>query len=239
MTQYPQDYPATSAVRQDDPLTVIEPMPADEPSTADVAKDQASQVKDSATDAAQHVAEVAKEQAGNVADEARAQAKDLLDQTRRELRDQAATQQERIASGLRSLEHELHSMAAASTDHGIGADLAGQAADRAGTVAQWMEGRDPGELLEEVRSFARQRPATFLGIAAVAGLVAGRLGRGLQAGPSESGPDHASPSTEFTSNAGSSGVPGSQPAPYQPAATTLHPDWTSNEPRSRSPHDRP
>ena len=50
------------------------------------------------------------------------------------------------------------------------------------SVASWLENRDPGSLLEEVKSFARQRPGTFLLVAAGAGLLAGRLGRSLQAG---------------------------------------------------------
>jgi hypothetical protein len=190
MSQYSEDYPAAGTLRQDEPMTVVvDPVPAqNEASTADVAKDQATQVKDSAGQAAANVADVAKEQAGNVADEAKAQTKDLLEQGRKELADQASVQAERVASGLRSLEHELHSMATASTEHGIGADLARQAADAAGTAAHWMEGRDPGDLLEEVRSFARQRPGAFLGIAAAAGILTGRLGRGLKEGPTE--PDH-------------------------------------------------
>ena len=49
-------------------------------------------------------------------------------------------------------------------------------------MASWLENRDPGSLLEEVKSFARQRPGTFLLAAAGAGLLAGRLGRSLQAG---------------------------------------------------------
>jgi hypothetical protein len=194
MSQYPQDYPPAATLREDEPVAIVvdrPDQPATEQSTADVAKDQAGQVKDTATDAAHHVAGVAKEQTANVTDEAKNQARDLIDQGRQELIDQTSVQQERVASGLRSLEHELHSMAAASTDHGLGAQLAREAATRAGTAAHWMEGREPGDLLEEVRSFARQRPAAFLGIAAAAGILAGRLGRGLKDGPTEAAPDPA------------------------------------------------
>jgi hypothetical protein len=202
MSQYPEDYPTAGTLRQEEPMTVVlEPKPDDsqgttadnQATTTDVAKEQAAHLRDSAADAAANVADVAKEQAGNVAGEAKAQTKDLLDQGRKELVEQASAQAERVAGGLRSLEHELHSMAAASTEHGIGADLARQAGDAAGTAAHWMAGRDPGDLLEEVRSFARQRPATFLGIAAAAGVLAGRLGRGLKEGPTE--PQTAAPTS--------------------------------------------
>ena len=56
-------------------------------------------------------------------------------------------------------------------------------------MASWLENRDPGSLLDEVKSFARQRPGTFLLAAAGAGLLAGRLGRSLQAGAPDTQPD--------------------------------------------------
>jgi uncharacterized protein YjbJ (UPF0337 family) len=219
MSQAPDEYLAAGTLRQDEPVTVVVEPPAAEaqPSTPDVARDQAAQVKDTATDAAQHVAGVAKEQAGNVAGEAKTQTRNLLDQSRGELLDQASAQQERVASGLRSLEHELHSMAAASSERGIGADLARQAANQAGTVAHWMEGRDPGDLLEEVRSFARQRPAAFLGITAAAGVLAGRLGRGLKDGPTEADID--------TSTSGATGR--TSPLSTAPVAATSSPSLTA------------
>ena len=47
-----------------------------------------------------HVAEVAKGEAGKVAGEAGRQTRNLMDQARSEANDQAAQQQERVASGL-------------------------------------------------------------------------------------------------------------------------------------------
>ena len=47
-------------------------------------------------------------------------------------------------------------------------------------AASWLEQREPADLLDEVRNFARRRPGTFLIGAAVAGLAAGRLTRGLK-----------------------------------------------------------
>ena len=151
--------------------------------TSDVAKEQASELKDSAQEAGQRVAGAAKDQAAGVASEATTQAKDLLTQGRDELRDQAAQQQARVATGLHSLSHELTSMASASSEQGLAADLAREAAQRTDALASWLDGREPGQLLEEVRSFARERPGAFLGIAAAAGALAGRLGRGLKEGP--------------------------------------------------------
>lgn len=95
-------------------------------------------------------------------------------------------QQERLAGGLRSLSSQLSEMADSSSDQGVASDLARQASERARAVAQWLEAREPGSLVEEVKSFARQRPGVFLGIAAGAGLLAGRLTKALAtpSGPS-------------------------------------------------------
>jgi len=152
-----------------------------EPSTADVAKDQAGAVAGTASDAGKRVAGVAGEQAGQVASEASQQVKDLVHQTRGELTEQAATQQKRVAGGLRSLGEELHSMAQNSEQQGPATDLVKQAAERTSTVASWLEDREPRHVVEEVTRFARQRPGAFLAIAAGAGLLVGRLGRGLKA----------------------------------------------------------
>ena len=76
-------------------------------------------------------------------------------------------------------------MAAASDQPGVATDLVRQAAERSSAVASWLDGRDPGSLLTEVKSFARQRPGTFLLLAAGAGVLAGRLSRSLSAGAPE------------------------------------------------------
>jgi len=143
---------------------------------------------------------VAGEQAGQVASEASQQVKDLVHQTRGEFAEQAATQQKRVAGGLRSLGEELHAMAQNSEQRGPATDLVQQAAERTGKVASWLEDREPGNVVEEVTRFARQRPGAFLAIAAGAGLLVGRLGRGLKSAngdSSESGSDrsHGSPDT--------------------------------------------
>ena len=52
-------------------------------------------------------------------------------------------------------------------------------------MASWLENREPGDLLGEVQRFARNKPGTFLLLAAGAGVLAGRLTRGLTAGAPE------------------------------------------------------
>ena len=72
-------------------------------------------------------------------------------------------------------------------------DLVRQAAERSSAVASWLDGRDPGSLLTEVKSFARQRPGTFLLLAAGAGVLAGRLSRSLSAGAPDTAGTSATP----------------------------------------------
>ncbi|WP_426560220.1 hypothetical protein ACPPVT_11165 [Angustibacter sp. McL0619] len=159
---------------------------SDSSSTADVAKDKAGEVKDSAKDAAVSVAGTAKEQAGQVAGEPKTQARDLLSQGRTELNDQARTQQKRAAGSLHALSGQLHEMSARASEPGLAQDLTDQVAGHAATLASWLEDREPGAVLDEVREYARRRPGTFLVLCAGAGVLAGRLGRGLQADASSS-----------------------------------------------------
>ena len=150
-----------------------------------MAKDQAANVAGGAADAGKHVADVAKDQAAQVTAEAGRQVKQLLGQAQSELAAQAQAQQDKLAGGLHSVGDQLKAMANNSDEPGLATDLAHQAAERAHQFAGWLDARDPGSVLNEVRSYARRRPGAFLTIALGAGLVAGRLARGLAADPDE------------------------------------------------------
>src|SRR6478736_3328408 len=149
--------------------------------TMDVAKQQTAEVADTAKQSTAQVAGTVKEQAGQVTEEAKHQAKQLLSQAQSELSDQAASTQQRVSEGLHALADELTGMARNSEQDGVATDLARQAADRARAAAGWLGDRDPGSLLDEVRSFARRKPGTYLALALGAGVLAGRLTRGLTA----------------------------------------------------------
>ena len=152
-------------------------------STTETAKDQARDVAHEGLAGGKHVASVATEQVKEVASEAGHQAKALLDQARSELMDHAASQQNRLAEQLHSLSHQLGSMASTSHQEGLATDLAQQASHQVGTLAHWLSQREPGSLVSEVKDFARSKPGTFLAVAAGIGLVAGRMTRGVKAGP--------------------------------------------------------
>lgn len=196
-SQWPQTTPSASADEYPHTGTVPSGGAAGSASAKETAKDEAAAVAGHAAGQAKSVAGTAKAEAANVAAEAKTSARGLLYQAKSDLTDQAGAQQQKAAEGMRALSSQLNTMADASDKPGVATDLVRQAAERSQSVASWLDNRDPGSLLEEVKSFARQRPGTFLLAAAGAGLIAGRLGRSLQAGapdtqPSPSKPAHVS-----------------------------------------------
>lgn len=206
--------------------TATTPSSQSEGSTTDVAKDQAKSVAGDAKQGGQQVAQTAKEQTQEVASEAKYQAQHLYQQVRGEVGDQAATQHQRAASGLRSLGDELGAMARGqSTQQGVASDLAQQASERVSALASWLEAREPGDVLNEVTSFARRKPGTFLAAAAAVGFLGGRLTRGLAAEASDNEPGATmgtTPTPRATATDFSTGRTGYNPGPATaaPQATT-------------------
>lgn len=181
---------------------------------ADVAKQEGAHVKDEASGAVRDVAGTAKEQAGNVVGDVRDQAQRLGQQTQSQLHDQARTQRDRAVGSLRSVSDDLHSMAdkadeAEETGSGLGAKVSRQGAQYAGQLADYLDGREPGELFDDVRSLARRRPGAFLLGAAIAGVVAGRLSRSAIDVHRDNDSDSGSGSSSYggSSSAGAYDVP--------------------------------
>lgn len=156
-------------------------------STAATAKEEARSVADTATTKAAEVAGTAKSEAATVAREAGTQARELAGEFKSQLQEQSTAQRDRLASTLRSVADELRSMADNGGQNGVASELARQAADRSRSFAEFLEGRDPGSLLDELRSLARRKPGTFLLGAALAGVAAGRLTRGAAKANSSDG----------------------------------------------------
>lgn len=183
--QWPQDRSLTVPPATQNSTAYGSGVSSESPASAsktDTAKEEAAHVAGQAAGAAQNVAGTAKAEAANVASEVKTNAKDLLYQAKSDLTSQAGAQQQKAAEGIRTISSQLRTMAEAPEQQGVAADLVRQAAQRSESVASWLENRDPGSLLDEVKTFARQRPGTFLLLAAGAGVLAGRLGRSLQAG---------------------------------------------------------
>jgi ElaB/YqjD/DUF883 family membrane-anchored ribosome-binding protein len=205
------------------------------------ATQEAGKVAGQAKQGGQQVAQTAKQELGQVTSTVGEQTRSLVGQTRSELTSQAGNQQQRIAEGIRALGGELQSMAEGSQEQGVAVDLARQASERSQAVASWLEDREPGDLLEEVKSYARRHPGTFIAVAAGIGLLAGRLTRGL----TEDGS-----STERATGAGVGGVqpvghgsaPGTAPGTMPPSpvgAADVFADPTYTDPTYTDDVQRP
>ena len=238
MTQQTSGYSASAGSYEDN-------------STKDVAREQAGEVGRTTGAATQRVAGTAAEQAGQVGQEARRQARDLLGQARGQVTEQARNGQQQATDGLRSLAQELHEMADSGEQHGPASDLAKQAADKLGDLAEWLGRREPGDLVQEVRALARRRPGAFLLGAAAAGVLAGRLTRGaVDANRDTSGGDVArwgtpsSPASAVTyppapmEPSGYPAVPppSGYPAAPPPAGSAGEPSWLPPEPGYQPQH---
>lgn len=134
-----------------------------------------------------HLLDEARGEAKAVTHEARRQLSDLLSQARTEISDQASTQQTRLAGGMTSLGGQLVRMADGDTEQNMVSDAVRDLGERAERFGRWLEAHGPDEVMVEVRRFARRRPGTFLAIAAGAGVLAGRLTRGMRDASSSGG----------------------------------------------------
>jgi uncharacterized protein YjbJ (UPF0337 family) len=155
--------------------------------TTDTAKQEAQNVKDTATQATQHVAGTAKQQAGQVAGEAKQSAQQLAEQAKSQVASQVSSQRDRAADSIRSLSQDFRTMAECSQHPGPAATAASRGADLMEQAADYLSQRQPNEMLDDVRDFARRRPGTFLFGAALAGVVVGRLSRGAMSARSNGG----------------------------------------------------
>jgi len=147
--------------------------------TAEHIKDQTKAVGESAASAGRDVMESAKEQGREVAAEAGRQAKDLYGQARTEMTDQARTQQKRAASGLLAVADEAARMADRGGESGPVTRVVRDASGRIAQAGRWLEDREPGQLLDDVKRYARRHPGAFLLAAAALGVVAGRFAKDL------------------------------------------------------------
>jgi hypothetical protein len=197
-------------------------------STSDTpTKEKAQEAASSAADEGRRVAGVAKEEAQNVAGEAAAQARNLVDEAKSQVSDQlgeqSRTQRDRLVGTLQTLSSDLDQMASANTQSGLAGDLVREVAQRARSFGSAIEGREPQELLDDVRRFARRRPGTFLLGALACGVVVGRVARGAKQGASDggsSGPRPLAPTPTGTT-AGSQAMPAAPTTPPAPVGDSL------------------
>ena len=166
----------------------------DGPDSSTDPKERAQQVAGSAAQQSQHVAGVAQEHAKKITGEAKDQVKGLIDDASAQLDEQSRTQKSKLSKALRNFGEDLEHMSApesdsdhAGGDNGSAQALVQQAARQVIDLAGRLDSREPQELLDDVRRFAREKPGTFLLGALLAGVVVGRLSRGAKAVKDEDG----------------------------------------------------
>jgi hypothetical protein len=164
--------------------------------TSPSAQEKAQNTAATAADESKQVAGTAKEEAQNVAAAAKAQASSVLDDATRQVAEQSRAQRDRLVGTLHSFSSDLEQMSGQAEGSGLAADLVRQASERARSLGDHMDGREPVELLDDVRAFARRRPGTFLLGALAAGVVAGRLTRGAKAAKDGSTSSTGLPATD-------------------------------------------
>jgi ElaB/YqjD/DUF883 family membrane-anchored ribosome-binding protein len=148
--------------------------------TAAEAKDQAKGVAQEAKEQAKGVTQEAKGQVRSVAQTAGQQTRGLLSGVGHEVSSEVESQKGRLAQMLRELSDELE-QAAGRTEGADGrvATFAGEAATRTREASSWIESHQARDLVDSVSDFARRRPMLFIAGSAIAGLVVGRLTRGM------------------------------------------------------------
>jgi hypothetical protein len=169
------------------------------------ATQRAQDAKDAAAQQGEQLKQVAAEETKNVASEATEQARNVVDEAKSQLQEQSRTQRDQLVSTLRGFAEDLDKMSSQAPS-GLATDVTRQVARKARDLSGRLSGREPGELLEDLRSYARRNPGKFLLGALAAGLVSGRLARGAKEGMSGSSQ--------------SSGLPSGSTTPLEPSGTT-------------------
>lgn len=200
---------------------------------AGAAQEQAGQLAGTAKEQAANLAGTAKEQAASVVGTATEQAQSVLSDAQNELSSQASAQKERAVSGLRALSSDLASMAENAQQPGLAAQAVSEAAKRSGTFADFLDEREPGHLLDELRHLGRRRTGAFLLGAAVLGFASGRLLKGARA-DNDSEPE--APVDGY--DGGAAAVPGADSAMAQGDAYPVQGVRPTEEfgPLARTPH---
>jgi hypothetical protein len=165
-------------------------------STTGQIKDQTKAVSGSAMHAGGDVVQSAKEQGGHVAAEAGRQARQLYGQARSEVTDQARVQQKRAVDGLYAVADEAARIADQGGESGPVTQAVRQASVQIKRAGGWLENREPGSVLTEVKTYARKHPGVFLVGAALLGVVAGRFAKNAMGGSTDNGTARPSPVSE-------------------------------------------
>ncbi len=91
---------------------------------------------------------------------------------------QVDAQHERLAGGLRTVSTQIRE----GDTSGVVGQILSEASQRLEAVAGHLERTGPQGVVQDLRGYAKRNPSSFLLGAALAGLVSGRLAKGVKAG---------------------------------------------------------
>jgi hypothetical protein len=150
---------------------------------ASQAAQETKQVARTAGEQAGEVTGTAEEQAAEVVSTAKEQGRSVARETKEQLRRQARSQGEQLAQALRRVGEQVQALAEGRADDaGKAGDYARQAASTVNDWAGRVESQGLEGFVRDLEGFARRRPGMFLGGAAAAGFLVGRVIRGARGG---------------------------------------------------------
>lgn len=153
---------------------------------ASTAVQGSQQVARTAANQATELAGTAREQAAQVSAELSNQARALVQETRSNIQGQAQSQTQAVADYVRRLGDQARALAEGRPEQaGVLGDYVSQASERLADMAMQIEARGPEGIVDDVKSFAKNRPGAFVVGAAVAGFGIGRLIRSSRDASSE------------------------------------------------------
>ena len=125
----------------------------------------------------QQVTEQAKQQSQQLAQQARQQAGDLANRGTEQIKGQLANQKHDASQRMVPIQSALRETAQQLRRQGQGSvgEYAERAADQVERFSTYLRETDVDEIMDEVRGFARRRPALFVGSAAAVGFFATRF----------------------------------------------------------------
>lgn len=127
------------------------------------------------------VSREAREQVGEVTAEAKAQMANLVDNGKQQLHQQADQQTGKVVESLRRVTDKMRALGEGRPDEaGSLRDYLDDLTARLERFAETLESRGLDGISSDVQGFARRRPGAFLGGAAAAGFLAGRLLRSVK-----------------------------------------------------------
>ncbi|MER7368240.1 hypothetical protein [Nonomuraea wenchangensis] len=145
-------------------------------------------------DAAREVAGTAVERTAQVADEARHQARRAVNELRNRVREQSDHQSQRAAQSLRQWSEDLSSLQEHAKPDSPVNGVVRQIAGQGHRAADYLDRNGLTGVVNDVQSFARRRPGTFLAGALAAGFLVGRIMKAANDSPEPaSGPEQRAP----------------------------------------------